>query len=319
MTPALALALALSLLQVKAASAAQALPLELRVDDCVDVDREELLQLLSVELSGAGASGSTRNRGEGLSIEVTCTPQPEIVRITERRGTQVSTRELDLRAAGQAARRARARELSLLIAESVKARDEPPRAGSSERRPAQRAAVRRAAAKPQPWLELALLGAAEKYTGGYAQLGPTASARLLRLTPLLFEARLGARWAPDLQAPAGRVSTKGWLLSLGTGVDVLPRERAAGLALLARFECDWLFAQGLSDNVDSEGLSDSGQAYLLSLASSAWVRLGDGVRVVAEPALVLPIRALAFDDRGRTVGGLSGLGAAASVGLALRL
>ncbi len=314
MTPALALGLVLGLMQVKAASAAPALPLELHVDECVDVDREELLQLLSVELSSAGPPASGQSPAGNLSIEVTCTTQPEIVRITERSGGRARARELDLRAAGQAARRARARELSLLIAESVKAREEP-----APRRATPRPVARRPPAQSRPWLELGLAGGAEKYSGGYAQLGPTASARLLGLSPLLLEARVGGRWAPALRAPAGEVSSRAWLLAAGAGVDVLPRERAAGLALLARLECDWLFAQGQSDVAESQGLSDAGQAYVLSLASSAWVRLGAGARIVAEPALVLPVRALVFQDRGRTVAGLSGLGAAASLGLSLRL
>jgi hypothetical protein len=109
------------------------------------------------------------------------------------------------------------------------------------------------------------------------------------------------------------------LVALGAGVDVLPHERAAGLALLVRFECDWLFAAGTSRLPESQGLSDDGRAYVLSLASSAWLRLAEGLRVVAEPALVLPLRGLQFQDRDRTAFGLSGLGAAASVGLALRL
>src|SRR5262245_728067 len=143
MMPAWAVGLALGLTQAQAAGA-PSLPFELVLEACVDVEREELLQLLTVELSGVADA-----QAGALRIEVSCTSQPEIVRLTERRGASVTTRELDLRAAGQAARSARARELSLLIAESVKAREAAPAPTAARPRPR-----RVPPARPEPWLEL---------------------------------------------------------------------------------------------------------------------------------------------------------------------
>ncbi len=311
MLPALAMGLTLGLLPQTSAAAPRSIADRISIDDCVDADRGEIVRLLEVELgalqSDAGAAGGD------FSLRITCSDQPGMVQVVEQRGTATSTRLLNLSGLDAAARKARARELVLVIAELMRGGTEPPRAKPRPTPPAPKPAP-----PPKPerrWLELSLLGSAEKYSGGYSQLGLVGGIRWLPVGPLLLDARLGAHLAPTLHAAAGDVQARSGTLAFGVGLDLLPGEHAAGLALLSLLEGQWVFVEGHSHLPTSAGQSSNGWAWVLSVGPSAWLALGKRVRIVAEPALLLPIQSLSIEDRGRDVSRISDWGAAANLGV----
>ncbi len=135
-------------------------------------------------------------------------------------------RLVDLRALGATERKARARELALVIREVLDTPRPPPPVKAALLSPA--APKKRTRAAP----EVSLFAGAEKYSAGYAQLGPSLGLRLTRLSRLVLELRVGARFAPQLRAAAGDVSAHGFIGSLGVGLNLLPTEASASLVLV---------------------------------------------------------------------------------------
>ena len=282
------------------------------IDDCVDADRKEVLRLLEVELRATIDADASSPEAPAPDLFITCTAERDVVEVRDRARPSSRPRLLDLRALGAEARKARARELVLVIREMLETPDDaPPR--RSPRPKATPLRTKRSLA------ELALLGGAEKYSGGHAQLGMTLGFRLTPLSLLVLEARAGARLSPTLHAPAGDIEARGLAGTLGVGISVFPSEGSAGLVLLTRLQADWVSIQGTSNLGGSVGQSANGWALALGLASSAWLALDRNWRLTLEPALLLPIQELAIVDRGRLVSSVSGLGAAASIGVAVRL
>jgi hypothetical protein len=293
------------------------------IDPCVEADRAELDRLVQVELATARASASSAGKAappQGAQplaeIAVTCGAEPDIVYVHDRRTPHAKPRLLDLRAHGAVARKARARELSLVIAELLRdvQSDRSERAG-----PQPAPAARRAPRPSPPRAELGLLATGEKYAGGYEQAGVLLHLHWLALRPLVLELRLGARAAPKLEAAAGEIASASFAGAAGAGLDALPREHRAGLRVLGRIELAWIHVQGESNSESTAGRRASGLAVLGSLASCAWIALGSRARLLAEPALLLPIRTLSINDRGASVARMAGLGGAASLGLAIQL
>jgi len=291
------------------------------IDDCVDADREEIVRLLAIELA-AGSAGAPAPRG----IVVTCTEQRDIVRLYDPENPQQSSRILDLSAWGVAARKARTRELSLVIAELLREPDNVPKKSAPPRAEPprlERARVERAQpprTSEQARVEIALLLGAEKYSGGHAQLGIGGGLRLGAPGPLVFDVRVGARGVQTVLAPAGEIHAVGFVSAMGVGVDLFPDTGKAGLAAMGRLELDWIFARGsVSGSSRATARSANGVALIGSIAASAWFSLSRRLRLVAEPALLLPIKPLSLEDRAADVSAISGIGAAAALGLLLRL
>jgi hypothetical protein len=290
-------------------------PFKVSIDDCVDADRKEVLRLLEVELRATidTDAGASPPEAPASDLFITCTAERDVVEVRDRGRPSSRPRLLDLRALGAEARKARARELVLVIREMLETPDDAlPRRSPT---PPKAAAPRKA----RSLAELALLGGIEKYSGGHAQLGATLGFRLAPLSLLVLEARAGARLSPALHAPAGDIAAKGLAGALGIGISVFPSEGSAGLVLLSRLQADWVSIQGTSNLDGSVGQSADGWALALGLASSAWLALGRNWRLTLEPALLLPIQELAIVDRGRPIASVSGLGAAANIGVAVRL
>ncbi len=285
--------------------------LELRIDDCVDADREEVVRLVQIELGSA-----TGHAAGPRSITITCTAEPDVVKVNDPKGPETSSRLVDLRALGGAERRARARELALVIRELLDTPLEPP---TDEPEPPPALAPPLAQSRTRSLGELSLLASAEKYSAGYLQLGPSLGLRLAPLQRLVLEARLGARFAPTLRAHTGGVSAHAFVGALGLGLDVFPDEVSAGLVLLGRLQSDLVFSRGTSHSARAKGLTDNGFALIGSAASSAWLALGPRFRITLEPALLVPLQKLVILDGERTVSSIAGIGAAASLGLSLKL
>ncbi len=285
------------------------------IDACVDADHAEVLRLLEIELVGAFAKASGPRE-----VGVSCTERPDVVRLFDPARPELGSRILDLTAWGVAARKARTRELALVIAEFVREAHHADVPAPVERHPTRDSRATPDLA-PAPRVEVALLSAAEKYAGGHAQIGLSAGVRVRSAFRLVWEARAGARTAETLRAQAGQISAKTLVGSVGVGVDVFPRERRAGLMAVGRLELDWVFISGSPNDREprSEGRSVNGMAWLGGVAASAWFSVSRNLRLLAEPALLIPIRPLSLEDRSLRVSAISGVGAAATLGLLLRL
>ncbi len=310
LAPAILLTLASSVEHVGAA-------LDLILDDCVDADRQEVVRLVEIELGGVAESAAAESAAaESVRrLSITCTGEPDVVKVADPSRPEQSARLVDLRALGAAERKARARELALVIREVLDT-PRPPLPAPVKAPPLAPAASKK---RPRASAEVSLLAGAEKYSAGYAQLGPSLALRLTPLSRLVLELRVGARFAPQLRAAAGDVSAHGFIGSLGVGLNLLPTEASASLVLVGRVESNWIFIQGSSYNTDSVGQSANGFALIGSIASSASLALSPRLRIALEPALLVPIRGLVIDDRGRAVSSIAGIGAGTSLGLSLEL
>lgn len=314
-----------------------ALP-RIAVDDCVDADRTEIIRLVEIELSqpgpesadGLGADASKiGNEATSLDIVVSCTAVPDLVSITDARDPTRPPRLLDLRAQTTAARRARARELALVIGEYVRAREvsgyppSPHRARVDVATPVGSVAVGTrvpaGASGPPPVARMTFLAGAAKYSGGLAQLGVTADIGWLLPHAWVIQGRVGAHAAPSVRAPDGKVTIATFAAAAAIGMDCFPTRKIAGLVALGRLELDWIAARGTANVAYSDGRARSGIAVTGNVALSPWLRLGKRTRLVAEPSLLVPLKSLSIEDRGSSIASLSGIGASFSMGFSVEL
>jgi hypothetical protein len=283
----------------------------LTVVACVDADREELRRLLEVEYRGPVGDAE---RTDLTQVIVRCTEERNEVRVLVPRRPKETVRTVDLSGLGPVAKEAKTRELALVIAELV-------RSAQSAEAVAETVTVQRVPEKvsplPEPprWTQVGALITAEKYSGGQAQLGPGMAARFAVTRYFTAELRVGARWAESLGATDGYITSRGFVGGIGVGIDAFPHESRAGLLLMARAEVEWLRIQGTDESGSVSGRTASGAAFVAGAAPCGWIRLGRSLRVLAEPALLVPIHPLVIEDQGERVSALAGVGVAATLGI----
>jgi hypothetical protein len=290
---------------------APAAAIGLTVDSCVDADREELRRLLEVEYRGPLVDADRIDRTQ---VVVRCAEDRNEVRVLVPRRPKETVRTVDLTSLGPVAREAKTRELALVIAELVRS------AEASEPVPERVAlppAAEKAAPPPEPtrWTQIGALFSAEKYSGGQAQMGPGLAVRFALTRYFNAEARVGARWAETLAAPDGQITSRGLEGGVGVGIDAFPSESRAGLLLLARAEVVWLQIQGNESGTTASGRSVTGLTVVAGAAPCAWIALTRSLRVLAEPAILVPIHRLDIEDQGLRVSSLAGVGVAATLGM----
>jgi hypothetical protein len=294
--------------------AAPASAIGLTVDSCVDADVEELRRLLEVEYRGPLVESDRIDRTQ---VVVRCTEERNEVRVLVPRRPKETVRTVDLTSLGPVAREAKTRELALVIAELV-------RSAESSQPEAERVALpppapEKPAPSPSPaparWTQVGALFTAEKYSGGQAQLGPGMAARFAVTRYFNAEVRAGARWAETLAVPDGEITSRGIEGGIGVGIDAFPNQSRAGLLLTARAEVVWLQIQGNERGTTASGRSVSGLTVVAAAAPCVWATLSRSLRVLAEPAVLLPIHRLDIEDQGLRVSALGGVGVAATLGM----
>jgi hypothetical protein len=286
----------------------------LTVDSCVDADRDELRRLLEVEYRGPLAEPDRMDRTQ---VIVRCTEERNEVRVLVPRRPKETVRTVDLTGLGPVAREAKTRELALVIAELVRSAEasEP----EAERVALPPPAPEKPAPSPSPapprWTQVGALFTAEKYSGGQAQMGPGMAARFAVTRYFNAELRAGARWAETLAVPDGDITSRGIEGGIGVGIDAFPNESRAGLLLTARAEVVWLQIQGHESGTAASGRSVSGLTVVAAAAPCVWMTLSRSLRVLAEPAVVVPIHKLAIEDQGLQAAAIAGVGVAATLGI----
>jgi hypothetical protein len=283
----------------------------LTVDACVDADREELRRLLEVEYRGPLADGE---RSDLTQVIVRCTEERNEVRVLVPRRPKETVRTVDLSGLGPVAKGAKTRELALVIAELVRSAQTSEPVVETIPAPRTPDKVSPLSSAPSRWTQVGALFTAEKYSGGQAQLGPGMAARFAVTRYFITELRVGARWAESLGSPDGSINSRGFVGGIGAGIDAFPDQSRAGLLLMARAEVEWLRVQG-NDSGAAIGRSASGAAVVASAAPCGWIALGHSLRVLAEPAVLVPIHTLVIEDQGERVSSLSGVGVAATLGI----
>jgi len=283
----------------------------LTVDACVDADREELRRLLEVEYRGPLADP---DRSDLTQVVVRCTEERNEVRVLVPRRPKETVRTVDLSGPGAVAKGAKTRELALVIAELVRSAQASEPVVETIPAPRNPDKVAPLLSAPSHWTQVGALFTAEKYSGGQAQLGPGMAARFAVTRYFTTELRVGARWGETLSARDGYINSRGFVGGIGAGIDAFPDQNRAGLFLVARAEVEWLRVQG-NDSGAASGQSASGAAVVASAAPCGWIALGRSLRLLAEPAVLVPLHTLVIEDRGERVSSLSGVGVAATLGI----
>jgi hypothetical protein len=285
-------------------------PVGLTIDECVDADRDELRRLLEVEYRGRLADGA---RNDATQVVVQCTEGSNQVRLSVAGRPREIVRTVDLSSLGPVAREAKTRELVLVIAELVRSVEvpEPVSEPITVPRVPEKAPL---LSERSGGTQIGALFTAEKYSGGQSQVGPGLAARFALTRYFTAELRVGARWAESVGAPDGTITGRGFVGGAGVGVDAFPGHARAGLVVMARAEVEWLRIQGI-DGETAEGRAASGAAVIASAAPCGWIALGPSLRVLAEPALLVPIHTLLVEDQGQRASALAGVGVAATLGV----
>ncbi len=174
------------------------------------------------------------------------------------------------------------------------------------------------------WMaQAAVMGAAERSTGGQTDLG--GDLRFLLGGRLAMGAMAGVRVAPTVTSAHGTVRGRELLAGAGVSYSVVPRDARWGgdlgiRAELVEVQFSGTAAQGAQDMTPTtESLHGSALGAILSGTLGAWVRVGGPWRIVADASVGGPVHAVAATDWGTTATGVSGvtLGLAVGVGVTL--
>ncbi len=305
-----------SILLLVAAEEPAALP-GLTIDPCVQVDAEEVRRLASIELTGWSADRSPAE----LDVTVSCADGVQQVRLVDRARDRITVRSIDLGATEVFDRDAKARELSLVIAELLR-RAVAERA-AEERPPPKPLAPPPPAPRPQPiptphsghWTgELGISGVVVGWTGGEVWFGADAGGRLHLGRFLIAEAQVGARTTRTVDLAVGTIEGVGFAGRVGLAVDVTPGFHGAGLALGASLGGDVIRYVAV-DRDDAE--YGGGRAGAVSAAGTAtgFVNIAGPLCLTLRTSVGGPLHSIAIRNNGGLVSGARGVLVAGSLGV----
>ena len=172
------------------------------------------------------------------------------------------------------------------------------------------------------WMaQAAVMGAAERSTGGQTNLG--GDVRFLLGGRLAMGALAGVRVAPTVTSPHGSVRGRELLAGGGVSYSFVPRDAPWGGDLGIRAELVEVQFSGIPSpgpqGTATESRSDSALGAILSGTLGAWVRIGGPWRIVADADVGGPVHAVTATDWGTTATGVSGVTFGLAVGLGVAL
>jgi hypothetical protein len=172
------------------------------------------------------------------------------------------------------------------------------------------------------WMaQAAVMGAAERSTGGQTDLG--GDVRFLLGGRLAMGALAGVRVAPTVTSQHGSVRGRELLAGGGVSYSFVPREAPWGGDLGIRAELVEVQFSGIPSSGPQgaaiESLRGTALGAILSGTLGAWVRIGGPWRIVADANVGGPVHAVTATDSGTAATGVSGVtfGLAVGVGVAL--
>jgi hypothetical protein len=166
------------------------------------------------------------------------------------------------------------------------------------------------------WLQVALLAAVDRSTGGQTDLG--ADVRVATGRRFAVEGELGVRAAPDVASAHGTVQGRELLAGVGASFALMSRQAPWGLQIGARADAiDVEFSGVAAPGARASSGSQLGAA--VSGCIGAWWRLGGPWRLVAEGAAGAPLRAVTATDVGNVATGVSGATFGATFGVGATL
>jgi len=171
------------------------------------------------------------------------------------------------------------------------------------------------------WMaQAAVMGAAERSTGGQTDLG--GDLRFLLGGRLAMGAMAGVRVAPTVTSPHGTVRGRELLAGAGVSYSVVPREASWGgdlgiRAELVEVQISGTAAPGMS--TVTESLQGTALGAILSGTLGAWARIGGPWRIVADASVGGPVHAVTATDWDKTATGVSGVTFGLAVGVGVTL
>jgi hypothetical protein len=174
-----------------------------------------------------------------------------------------------------------------------------------------------------PWMaQAAVMGAAERSTGGQTDLG--GDVRFSLGGRLAMGVLAGLRLAPTVTSQHGSVRGRELLAGAGVSYSFVPRDATWGGDLGIRAELVDVQFSGVAspaapDATTTTQSHGSALGAILSGTLGAWVRIGGPWRIVADASVGGPVHAVTATDWGETATGVSGvtLGLAVGVGVTL--
>jgi hypothetical protein len=167
-----------------------------------------------------------------------------------------------------------------------------------------------------PWIQMALLAAVDRWTGGQTDLG--GDLRVATGGRLALEGYLGVRAAPDVASAHGTIEGREFVAGAGMTFAFVSRQAPLGLQIGARADVlDVEFSAVALTGARASSGSQLGAS--LSGCIGAWWRLGGPWRLFVEGSAGGALRSVTASDAGDATTGVSGalFGAAAGVGAAL--
>jgi hypothetical protein len=163
-----------------------------------------------------------------------------------------------------------------------------------------------------PWVQMALVAAADRWTGGQSELG--GDVRAATGGRFAVEGLLGLRAAADVSSVHGTIRSNAFVAGAGANVALVPRQAPWGLQVGARAEVfDVEFSAIASPGARASSGSQLGAAVSGSLG--AWWRLGGPWRLLLEGTAGGALRAVIASDAGNGATGVSGALFAATLGV----
>jgi hypothetical protein len=163
-----------------------------------------------------------------------------------------------------------------------------------------------------PWVQVALLAAADRWSGGQTDLG--ADLRAATGGRLAAEGELGLRAAPDVASAHGTIQGREFVAGAGANFALMPRRAPWGLQLGARADViDVEFSAVASPGARASSGSQLGAS--LRGYVGVWWRLGGPWRLLVEGAGGGALRAITASDVGAAATGISGALFSATVGV----
>ncbi|MGH7271875.1 MAG: hypothetical protein ACREJ3_15705, partial [Polyangiaceae bacterium] len=173
-----------------------------------------------------------------------------------------------------------------------------------------------AGSAPRTEVEVAVLSAAERTTGGQTDLG--GDLRVSAGDRLAVGGQLGLRAAPDVQSVHGVIHGRELRAGLALGYSLSARKAPRGAEIGVRADVlDVEFSGDASPGAQSGRGAALGAVVCATFG--AWQRLGGPWRLVGEVDLGAPVHSVTASDEGTTATGVSGVSVGAALGLAVAL
>jgi hypothetical protein len=313
---------------------------EITIDSCVAVDPVEVRRLTAIELDAAPSAGQT------LEVVVGCQGVSQYLRLVDTSRGLIASRTIDLSAAGEDNRDARARELALAIAEllrrALSEASSAPQSGAPQSGAPQASVPQPGAPQPAaqpgapsdapeslepnspaanpptatPWkAEVGISAIAVGWTHGQSLFGVDLTGRIHLTRWLLGELRAGGRRTRAVELQRGTVTGQGVAAAGGLAWDTLPDVHWAGVSLGARVGVDWLRYAAVDQDGHFYDGSDAASV-TVQAALGAFLSLFGPLRATLNLELGTALNAVAIEEDGQARSGLGGLGVSGALGLA---